>query len=219
MNEFSFKPAPYSLQLHPVNANLIDKRISVLKDAFLKVENIHKSEYDTMCDRYREVYDDPEMERVKELLSDDIRELDHFFFRVHRVGAILGLYAFLENSMTVICRQKDEEFGQVSSRDKGIVRCKQFLSNNFEAANFGNGDLGRLWSKIVNFQILRNSLAHTEGNTELLKPERVSKLENTDGLYFEGEDVIMIERHYVLESMGLVRDFLVEVLKISDSQS
>jgi len=205
----SFKPQPYSLLNSPVHTLSVKRRISSLKDVFLKVESIHGGEYERFESELSHELKKPEDSDYSYYLSDSLRELDHDFYRVHRISMILSLYAYLENSMMTLCEQRrgDSKFSVKDLSGSGIRRCKTFLETIGEY-NFSDHHINPLWSKLTLLNNVRNSLAHTEGYISEDSKLKKKTIEGVEGLYFEDSPVVMIDKSYVLKSMDTVEKFL-----------
>lgn len=212
---FSLKATQTSFDLlsYDVSEMVIKTRSSVIKDVFLNVESIHEEAYEYA--RKMDALEDDE-EEPNDQYALKMHELDHFFYRINRSSTILGLYAFLENTLIAICTQKQNELELKLSvnqlKGNGIHRCKNYLES-FAVFDFSEPHIKKYWDRLPPFNILRNALAHAEGDLDNFPKLKRNTIEGTEGLHIEEPGTIMISKQYVLDYIKIVREFLLVLCK------
>ncbi|MGO1297769.1 MAG: hypothetical protein ACTMIA_10725 [Vibrio sp.] len=204
---------PFNLLSYKLDEMIIKTRSDTFKDVFLRTEEIYDEEYQYakemhLLEDYLENYNDQ--------YAMKMAELDHFFYRVNRVSMVLSLYSFLESSLMEICNQKKDEcqikISVTQLAGNGVNRCKNYLEI-FNIINFNEHNIKKYWDKIPTFNLVRNALAHAEGDIETFNKLKESTVEGTPGLSIEDGSILMISRQYVIEHIEIVRGFLLELCK------
>lgn len=196
-------------------------RIKIMREVFLKVENLHQEEYEDLIEKDKLEYDTTldEEGNYNDVFVDKIRELDHFFYRNHRVSTILTLYAMLESSMMKICHSKQREykspFSVTDLSESGVVRCKKYLSK-LSVIDFNEEPRKSYWDKISFLGLLRNFFAHAEGDLDStfnLKKKTISAIKRGDiqGLHFECGNTLMLTNSFVLSAFDSVEAALLDL--------
>jgi len=184
-----------------------------MREVFLKVENLHQEEYEDLIEKDKIEYETTldEEGNYNDVFVDKIRELDHFFYRNHRVSTILTLYAMLESSMMKICHSKQREYKSTFSvtdlSESGVARCKKYLSK-LSVIDFNEEPRKSYWDKISFLGLLRNFFAHAEGDLDStfnLKEKTISAIKRGDiqGLHFEC-NTLMLTNSFVLSAFDSV---------------
>ncbi|ELB2259392.1 TPA: hypothetical protein I7285_03120 [Vibrio parahaemolyticus] len=196
-------------------------RLKVMKEVFIKVENLHREEYETLVEKDNLEYKTTQDEEgnYNDIFLDKIRELDHFFYRNHRVSTTLTLYAMLESSMMKICHSKQKEyksrFSVTDLSDSGIARCKKYLSI-LGVVDFSEEPRKSYWDRISFLGSLRNFFAHAEGDldsTFYMKSKTINAIKKGDinGLYFEDGNTLMLTDTFVLSAFDHVEAALIDL--------
>jgi hypothetical protein len=212
---------PYNPLSLRVREGTIKFRLKVMKDIFLKVENLHKEEYETLVEKDRIEYESTSNNEgiYNDIYVDQIRELDHLFYRSHRISTILTLYAMLESTMMKICHLKQKElnspFSVTDLAESGIKRCKNYLAI-LKVTNFLIEPRKSYWDAISLLGSLRNFYAHAEGDLEStfkLKEKTILGIRKGDvkGLHFEDETTLMVSDEYILKSFLTVESALIDL--------
>lgn len=219
-SKFKFKPIVYSNHLSlPVDINAIRYRISVLKNVFEQVESIHNElrELSIKLDNEQQelTKDDDTDDNYDYRYNDELIDLEFTFYRVNRISAVFSMYAFLENSLNRICKDKQSKMNiPISFTDfsgNGIMRAKNYL-DKYQIVDFSDSTCNGAWSKLKTLNKLRNALAHAEGDLEQVQCLDSNAVINTKGLSLFGS-TIMISESYIIESFDCVEQFLIYVCK------
>ncbi|WP_282150392.1 hypothetical protein [Vibrio diabolicus] len=209
---------PLTLQLRRETVRF---RIKIMKDVFIKVENLHREEYETLIEKDNLEYETTQDEEgnYNDIFLDKVRELDHFFYRNHRISTILTLYAMLESSMMKICHSKQKEykspFSVTDLSKSGVARCKKYLSI-LSVVDFTEEPRKRYWDRISFLGTLRNFFAHAEGDLDStfnLKKITIDAIKrgDIDGLYFEDRNTLMLTDGFVLSAFESVEAALLDL--------
>jgi hypothetical protein len=212
----SFKPMPFNPLARPLNLYNVKERVNVIRDVFLKVESIYAYEHERLMVRHEEelarTKDDEDDSSFNYTYSDQLRGIEEFYQRSHRISTLLLCYAFLENTMISVCDDKQKELGiQISQNElasKGIERSRNYLEK-LAGIDISNSPYHGVWSRLCILNKLRNWLVHAEGNIESIKrgnPRKV--IENTIGLSVDMNGLIQIEKKYVETSIDDVEVFI-----------
>ncbi|EOW9317325.1 TPA: hypothetical protein PX802_003429 [Vibrio cholerae] len=212
-------------QYNPISLRLrretIIFRIKIMRDVFFKIEDLHREEYLSLVEKdsleYESTLDSEGY--YNDVYVDKIRELDHFFYRSHRVSTILTLYAMLESSMMKICHSKKNEykssFSVTDLSESGVKRCKKYLSL-LGAVDFNQQPRKSYWDKISFIGTLRNFFAHAEGDlnsTFELKSKTIDAIKkgHINGLHFEDGNTLMLDDSFVLDAFESVEAALLDL--------
>lgn len=215
-----FEIYPTNPEIAKVDLFSIKNKIELLQEYSEKIETVYQKEHESLWSLCKE-----ENERTKDheddtqhdySYSDSLRDIEYIYLRMHRYSSILAMYSYLESSMNSICSQQEKilklPISVTDLKGDGIPRCKTYLEKlvlvDFQPIN-------ALWSRITTLNKLRNCIIHGAGDAEKMNGTQglCALIENTDGLSFVEQKLVMMSKDFVLSAMGDIGEFLNALVK------
>jgi hypothetical protein len=152
----------------------------------------------------------PNIPVEEQLARLEEEKIGRIYTQMLRQSFFLTLYAFLENAMDKICIYNESESKPYTEAEgNGIDKAKGYLRGL--GVEFGRN---AEWSKIKNYQKLRDCIAHNQGllNERFIPESKRKALSNyvnrkNEGLFLSGEK-ITLDDSFCENVLHNIRDFL-----------
>jgi len=147
--------------------------------------------------------------------NEDFYKIVSEFPKILRESFFITLYAFFENTLTVLCEKKREKRNyslEISDiRDKGIFAAKTYIE---KVANFPFPEQSSYWKDICVYNKIRNCIVHRGGqiaDRDKKLIEKFTKRKLSIDLILEKD--ISLSEGFCLKLVNIMEDFLEELFK------
>ncbi|MBI6703051.1 hypothetical protein [Pseudomonas viridiflava] len=215
-----FKVTPQNPELGSVTPYTIKSKCSYLRRHFDRIERVFQEESEELwkvClaeqERTKDHEDDSDHDYRD---SDDLREIEFISLRMHRYSIILASYAYLENSMSKLCKEyytsMELPLEPSEIKGEGITKFRTYLE---KLAKIELQTVNKQWSSLSALNTIRNCIIHADGDAQLLNnPTKLIKIiENQESLSFIEEHLIMMDESYIHSTIDTIESFLLHIFE------
>ncbi len=131
--------------------------------------------------------------------------------RILRNPFLVSLFSLYESAVQQIAERIQEEEGveKPMSKDGGFLRnARRYYE---EILDFKLSKSCEHWRRLVLLSDLRNAIAHTNGNVETIRPEKLVHLLKQPGIHEEG-GFIVVSKVFMKQTVKLVGEDLADLL-------
>ena len=211
-----FNVHPDNPELGAVTPYTVNEKCRYLRKHFDRIEKVFEVESEELWaaslaenERTKDHEDDSEHDYRH---SDSLREIEFISLRMHRYSSILSSYAYLENSMNKLCEEyhiaKQLPLDPSQVKGEGIERSKLYLS---KLAELDFDKINKEWSQLQILNALRNCIIHADGDVNLTRKKLDNIINNTPGLSFVDNSLIMMEASYIHSAVDAIQTLLLHL--------
>lgn len=218
MTYFTFNATPTNPELESIRPHTVHKKTNYLRAYFNKIEKDLQDESTLLwkeCQLENERTKDHEDDSEHDYRANDsLQEIEFIYLRMHRYSATLASYAYLESSMTKLCRELElwapptEAFA--NAKGDGIEKCRNYFKHitgeKFTTVNSA-------WCQIKTLNKIRNCIIHADGDSNRMKDKEkfIRLVQQNRELSFIEDNLVMISSDFIHRSINNIESLLIHM--------